>query len=64
VNAASLALMAVAAAQLARAALVDPLTVGVAALAALLLLRFRVNSAWLVVGGAAIGLATGPRPPG
>ena len=59
VNVASLALMAVVTAQLGRAALVDPLTVGLAALSALLLLRWRVNSAWLVLGGAVIGLMAG-----
>jgi chromate transporter len=58
VNVASLALMAVVAAQLAGAALVDPLTLALAAASALLLVRFRVNSAWLVLGGAAIGLAS------
>lgn len=57
VNVASLALMAVVAAQLARTALVDPLTDALAAASALLLVRFRVNSAWLVLGGAAIGLS-------
>ncbi|MBI4012614.1 MAG: chromate efflux transporter [Candidatus Rokubacteria bacterium] len=55
-NAASLALMAVVTWQLGRAALVDWLTVVLAAAAAVLLLRFRVNSAWLVLGGAAAGL--------
>ncbi|CAA9331745.1 MAG: Chromate transport protein ChrA, partial [uncultured Gemmatimonadaceae bacterium] len=59
VNVASLALMAVVAVQLGRTALVDALTVGVAAASAVLLLRFRVNSAWLVLAGAAIGLAAG-----
>jgi chromate transporter len=56
VNVASLALMAVVTAQLGRAALVDPLTAALAGASALLLVRFRVNSAWLVVGGAAVGL--------
>jgi chromate transporter len=56
VNVASLALMAVVTWQLARAALIDPLTVGLALASALLLLRYRVNSAWLVLGGAAAGL--------
>jgi chromate transport protein ChrA len=46
-NAASVALMAVVTWQLGRAALVDWLTVVLAAAAAVLLLRFRVNSAWL-----------------
>ena len=56
VNVASLALMALVTVQLGRAALVDPLTVVVAAASALLLLRYRVNSAWLVVGGALLGV--------
>jgi chromate transporter len=58
VNVASLALMAVVAAQLAGAALVDPLTMALAAASAILLVRYRVNSTWLVLGGAAIGLAS------
>ena len=57
VNAASLALMAVVSAQLARAALIDWLTLALAAVSTFLLVRRRVNSAWLVLGGAAIGLA-------
>jgi chromate transporter len=56
VNAASLALMAAVTAQLARAALVDGWTVALALLSAVLLVRFRVNSAWLVLAGAALGL--------
>jgi chromate transporter len=55
VNVASLALMAVVTVQLGRSALVDPLTIAVAALSAVALLRFRTNSAWLVLGGALIG---------
>lgn len=55
VNVASLALMAVVSWQLGRAALVDPITVALAALAALALLRYRVNSAWLVLAGALVG---------
>jgi len=57
VNAASLALMAVVTARIAGAALVDPLTIALAAISAVLLLGFRVNSGWLVAAGAAIGLA-------
>jgi chromate transporter len=57
VNVASLALMVAVTWTLARAALVDPLTATLAAVSALLLVRFRVSSAWLVLGGAAIGLA-------
>ncbi|WP_244221718.1 chromate efflux transporter [Corallococcus exercitus] len=56
VNAASLALMAVVTWQLGRAALVDGWTVALAVAGAALLLRWRVNSAWLVLGGAAAGL--------
>ena len=55
-NAASLALMAFVTWQLARAALVDGVTVALAVVGALLLFRWRVNSAWLVLGGAVIGL--------
>ncbi|WIG97923.1 chromate efflux transporter [Myxococcus sp. SDU36] len=56
VNVASLALMAVVTWQLGRSALVDAWTVGLALLSAALLLRFRLNSAWLVLGGALTGL--------
>ncbi|WNG39224.1 chromate efflux transporter [Archangium violaceum] len=56
VNVASLALMATVTWQLGRAALVDVWTVGLALLSAVLLIRYRVNSAWLVLGGAAVGL--------
>jgi len=59
VNVASLALMAFVTWQLARAALVDGITIGLALVSALLLLRFRVNSVWLMLGGAAVGAATG-----
>lgn len=58
VNVASLALMAVVAAQLARAALVDGVTIAIALASAALLLRWRVNATWLVLGGAAVGLLT------
>ena len=56
VNVASLGLMATVTWQLGRAALVDGITVSTALVAALLVFRQRVNSAWLVLGGAAIGL--------
>ena len=58
VNVASLALMAVVTWQLGRAALVDFSTVALALISALLLIRFRVNSTWLVLGGAALGVLT------
>jgi chromate transporter len=57
VNAAAVALMAGVTAQLARDALVDPLTVAVALVAGLLLWRTRLNSVWYVAVGAAIGAA-------
>jgi chromate transporter len=58
VNVASLALMAVVSYQLGRSAIVDWLTIGLAVASAVLLLRYRINSAWLVLGGALIGIAT------
>jgi chromate transporter len=59
VTAASLGLMAAVTLQLARAALVDPVTIATAIAAGYLLFAFRVNSLWLVLGGAAIGLVAG-----
>ncbi len=58
VNVASLGLMAAVTWHLARAALVDGVTVGIALIAAVLVLRLRPNSAWLVLGGALVGIAT------
>jgi chromate transporter len=57
VNVAALGLMAGVTWQLARDAIVDPLTATTALAAAVLLIRVRVNSAWLILGGALIGLA-------
>jgi chromate transporter len=57
VNAASLALMTVVTWQLGRSAVHDVLTAALAVAAAVLLLRYRVNSSWLVVGGAVVGIA-------
>lgn len=58
VNVASLALMAVVTWQLGRASLVDVETAALAAASLIIMLRFRVNSLWLVQGGALIGLLT------
>ncbi len=57
VNACSLGLMAAITVQLTRAALVDWITLAVAVTAGVLLFRFKINATWLIVGGAAIGLA-------
>jgi chromate transporter len=57
VNVGALALMAVVTFALGRAAIVDATTTAFAVVSAVLLLRFRVNSAWLVLGGALLGLA-------
>ena len=56
VNAAALGLMAGVTWQLGRSALVDPLTVAIAVVSLVLLMRFKVNSTWLIAGGALIGL--------
>jgi chromate transporter len=55
VNVGSLALMAGVTFQLARASLVDVMTVAIALAAAVLLYVWNLNSAWLILGGAAIG---------
>jgi chromate transporter len=56
VNVAALALIAATMVQLGRDALVDRTTVAVAVVSAVLLMRFRVSSALLVLAGAVIGL--------
>jgi chromate transporter len=53
---ASLALMAVVTWQLAQAAIVDRASLVLAVLSAVVLLRYQINSVWLVLGGAAAGL--------
>ena len=55
VNACALSLMFVVTYLLARSALVDVTTILMALVSACLLFRFRVNSAWLVLGGALVG---------
>jgi chromate transporter len=52
---ASLALMALVSWQLGRAALVDPLTIGLALVSWIALVRYRVNSTWLILLGAVAG---------
>ena len=56
VNVASLGLMAAVTWQLGRASLIDPLTIAIALASFVSLIRFKVNSTWLILGGAAIGL--------
>jgi chromate transporter len=57
VNAAALALMAGVSYQLARTSVVDPLTAGIAVVTLVLLWKTKLNNAWFIAGGAAIGLA-------
>jgi chromate transporter len=59
VNVVAVALMAGVAAQLARTALVDPLTIALAAATLGALLRWRPNPTWLIAAGAATGLLSG-----
>jgi len=59
VNVASLGLMATVTLYLGKATFVDPVTAIIATVAAILLLRFRVNSTWIILGGAAVGLLKG-----
>jgi chromate transporter len=58
VNVAALGLMAGVTWQLGRAAVVDWVTVAVAIASAVFVFRFKINSAWLVLGGGAVGLAS------
>jgi len=57
VNVAALALMVTVTWEIARAALVDGVTIALAVVGAVLLVRFKINSAWLIVVAALIGVA-------
>jgi len=57
VNIASLGLMAAVTWHLGWSSLVDPLTIGISLISIILLFLFRVNSTWLILGGAITGLA-------
>lgn len=59
VNVGALALMVVVTWQLGRAALVDVTTVALAVLSALALIRFKINSTWLILAGAIVGAVAG-----
>lgn len=56
VNVAALAIIVVVAWQLGRSAIVDRLTLAIALASVSLLIRYRVNSAWLVLAGAVVGM--------
>ncbi len=56
INVASLALMAVVSWQLGREAIVDFTTAALAVVSLILLMRLRLNSAWLVLGGGLVGI--------
>jgi chromate transporter len=56
VNVAALGLMLAVTWELGRAAIVDVVTLVLALAAAVLLIRYRVNSAWLVLGGGIVGI--------
>jgi chromate transporter len=55
VNVVSLALIVGVTVGLGRASLIDPLTIALCVLSLVILLRLKVNSTWLVLGGAVIG---------
>ena len=57
VNAAAVALMAVVGWQFARAAVVNVSAMVLMIASAVLVFRYKVNSAWLVVAGAIVGIA-------
>jgi chromate transporter len=59
VNAGAVALMAVVTWQLGRAALVDWITALVAVASLVVLVKWRINTVWLVLAGAAVGLVKG-----
>ena len=59
INVVAVALMAGVSAQLARTALVDPLTIALAVGTLGVLLRWRPNPTWLIAAGATVGLLRG-----
>jgi len=61
VNVAAVGLMIAVTWQLGRAAVVDSMTGGIAALSAIILIYFRINSLWLIVVGGIIGIGAGWR---
>ena len=59
INAGSLAMMVFVLAHLARSAITDALTLAIAAVSLVAIAHFRINSAWLMAGGAAVGWMAG-----
>ena len=59
VNVASLGLMAGVTGQLAWTSLIDPITIVIGGFAVFLLFRFKINSTWLILAGAVIGVIKG-----
>ena len=55
-NVSALALMAAVTGQIGRASLVDPITILMMLATLFLLVRFKINSTWLIAAGAAVGL--------
>jgi chromate transporter len=56
INVASMGLMAAVTVQLGRASLIDLITIATAIVSLAILLRFRINSTWLIAAGAMMGL--------
>jgi len=56
VNVAAIGLMIGVTLEIARAALIDPITILLTLGAAFLLVRYKINSTWLILGGAVVGL--------
>ncbi len=56
INIAALALIAGVLIQLGQSSLIDVVTWGIAVVSLAILLRFKINSVWLIVAGAAIGV--------
>ncbi|MDH3225051.1 MAG: chromate efflux transporter, partial [Gemmatimonadota bacterium] len=59
VNAAALALMVVVTVELGRATLTSPVAWGIAAISGILILKWRVNAAWIIVAAGLTGIALG-----
>jgi chromate transporter len=56
INVASLGLMGAVSWQLGVASLIDPLTIAIASASLFMLIRFKINSTWLIAGGSLLGL--------